>query len=120
MDITDVQHGNLLRGSTVDTTANREKKRQARLLKLAVALGFPLVWFWTRELMGNPVRPGLPPMFADNPELTILAILLILMCSMAFLPYLGAGKSPHTLLRPSDSKIRLALAQIRQSMEAPR
>ena len=46
MDITDVQHGHLLRGRTVDATANREKQRQKKLMRLAVALGVPLVWFW--------------------------------------------------------------------------
>ncbi|MSY19244.1 MAG: AAA family ATPase, partial [Actinobacteria bacterium] len=30
------------------------------------------------------------------------------MAAMTLIPYLGAGKSPHTMLRASDSKIRLA------------
>jgi len=108
MDLTDIQHGALLRGRSIDTTANREKQRQKRLLRILIALGLPLTWFWTRELMGNPVRPGFPRFISDNPELSILVLLLGMMGGLAFLPYMGAGRSPHTVLRAADSKIRLA------------
>ncbi len=107
MDITELQHGNLTRGQHVDATAHRERRRQKRLLRLVFFLGVPLVWFWVRELTGNPVSPGLPPIMSENPELTFLVIMLCMMGSLAFLPYLGAGRSPHTVLRASDSKIRL-------------
>src|SRR5215207_6723719 len=103
MDITDLQHGALLRGNTVDTTANREQRRQRRLLRLLVFVGIPVAWFWYRELIGDPVRPGLPALIRNSPELAFLVILLVLMGMLALLPYLGAGRSPHTLLRPSDS-----------------
>ena len=108
MDITDLQHGALLRGDTVNTTANRERRRQRRLLRIVLCLALPLGWFWYRQLSGDPVSPGLPPIIRQSPELTLLVVLLGLMCGMALLPYIGAGKSPHTLLRPSDSNIRLA------------
>jgi len=108
MDITDLQHGALLRGDAVNTTANREHRRQRRLLRLLVIVGLPVAWFWYRELSGDPVRPGLPAIVRESPELTLLVVLLGLMGALALLPYLGAGKSPHTLLRPTDSSIRLA------------
>ncbi|MCU1366549.1 MAG: peptidase family protein [Ilumatobacteraceae bacterium] len=108
MDITDLQHGALLRGSHVDATAARERRRQIRLLRIGVVLAIPLVWFWYRELRGDPVHPGLPTIIRESPELTLLVVLLGMMGLLALLPYLGAGKSPHTLLRPSDSMIRLA------------
>lgn len=108
MDITDLQYGTLVRGHNVDTTANRERQRQRRLVKLVVLLGIPLLWFWYRELSGDPVRPGLPSIIRNSPELTLLVVLLVMMGALALLPYLGAGRSPHTLLRASDSKIRLA------------
>ncbi len=108
MDITELQHGTLIRGATVDATANREKRRQRRLLRAVVLLGLPLAWFWYRELSGNPVTPGFPAFITANPELTILGLMLVLIGGMAFLPYIAAGKSPHTLLRASDSQIRLA------------
>jgi cell division protease FtsH len=108
VDITDLQHGALLRGRNVDATANRERRRQQRLLKLAITLAIPLVWFWYRELSGHPVSPGLPPLVRDSPELTLLVVLLVMMGLLALVPYLGAGRSPHTVLRPSDSSIRLS------------
>ncbi|MEO6125302.1 MAG: AAA family ATPase [Ilumatobacteraceae bacterium] len=108
LDITDLQHGSLIQGRHVDTTVNRERSRQKRLRRLVVLLGVPLVWFWYRELSGDPVRPGLPSIIRDSPELTILVILLVLLGGMGIIPMLVAGKSPHTLIRPSDSRIRLA------------
>jgi len=107
MDITDLQHGTLIRGENVDTTSNRERSRQKRLFRLVVLLGVPLLWFWYRELSGDPVRAGLPAIIRESPELALLVILLVMMGGLALLPYIGAGRSPHTLLRPSDSKVRL-------------
>lgn len=108
MDITELQHGNVVRGHTVDTSANRERQRQKRLTRIVVILGVPLAWIWYRELTGNPVSPGLPSIVRNSPEMSLLVVLLVLMGAMTLIPYLGAGKSPHTVLRPSDSKIRLA------------
>ncbi|HEY4333990.1 MAG TPA: AAA family ATPase [Ilumatobacteraceae bacterium] len=68
----------------------------------------PLTWFWYRELSGNPVSPGIPPMLRENPALSVLILLFVMMGALAMLPYMGAGKSPHTLLRATDSPIRLA------------
>lgn len=108
MDITDLQHGNVVRGRHVDASAHRERLRQKRLRRIVVILGIPLAWFWYREFTGNPVSPGLPSIIRSSPEMSLLVILLVLMGAMTLIPYLGAGKSPHTMLRPSDSKIRLA------------
>ena len=108
MDITDLQHGTVVQGRNVDTSANRERQRQKRLTRLVVILGVPLAWIWYREIIGNPVSPGLPSIIRNSPELSLLVVLLVLMAAMTLIPYLGAGKSPHTLLRPSDSNIRLA------------
>ena len=108
MDITDLQHGRLVHGHQVDTTAAREHQRQRRLTRLVVVFGLPLAWIWYRELTGNPVSPGLPSIVRSSPELSLLVVLLVLMAAMTLIPYLGAGKSPHTMLRASDSKIRLA------------
>ena len=108
MDITDLQHGILVQGHDVDATANRERSRQRRLWKVVAVCAPPLAWFWYRELSGNAVSPGLPGFIHQNPALGILIVLFVLMGALAMLPYMGAGKSPHTLLRPSDSGIRLA------------
>ena len=108
MDITDLQHGHIVRGQTVDASSNRERQRQKRLTRLVIVLGVPLAWIWFREFTGNPVSPGLPSIVRNSPELSLLVVLLVMMGAMTLIPYLGAGKSPHTILRPSDSKIRLS------------
>jgi cell division protease FtsH len=108
MDITQMQHGAILRGHQVNASANRERKRQQRLLRLVMWLGVPLVWFWYRFLSGNPIRLGMPPVIQDNPQLLFLGVMLVMISGMMLIPMLASGKSPHTMLRPSDSTIRLA------------
>ena len=108
MDISRFQDGQVLNGREADAGARRERQRQRRLLRLGVLIGIPVAWFWYRELSGNPVEIGLPPLFRDNPELTLLVILMGVMMSLMLLPYIGAGRSPHTVLRPEDSSVRLS------------
>ena len=108
MDIAKLQQGDVVRTADVDTSAHRERQRRRRLWKLVVVLGIPTLWFWVRELSGNPVRPGLPAIIRQSPELALLVVLMSVMMLLMLVPYLGAGRSPHTLLRPEDSKVRLA------------
>ena len=108
MDITQMQHGAILRGRQVNASANRERKRQQRLLRLVVVFSVPLIWFWYREIIGDPVRPGIPPVIRNNPQLVFLGLMLLMISSMMLVPLLTSGKSPHTMLRPSDLTIRLA------------
>ncbi|MEY2554037.1 MAG: cell division protease FtsH, partial [Ilumatobacteraceae bacterium] len=103
-----MQHGALLRGHHVNASANRERKRQRRLLKLLIVLGTPLCWFWYRLLTGDPIHPGVPAIIANSPELAILGLMLLMITGMMMVPMMASGKSPHTMLRPSDSTIRLA------------
>jgi ATP-dependent Zn protease len=108
MDIAQLQHGTVVRSHDVDTTSARERQRQRRLWKLVVLLGIPTAWFWVRELSGNPVRPGLPAIIRESPELALLVVLMSVMMLLMLVPYIGAGRSPHTVLRPEDSTVRLA------------
>ncbi len=107
MDIAQLQHGHVVRGQHVDASSNREQQRRRRLWKLVVVLGIPLIWFWWRDLSGNPVSFGLPSIIRDSPELSLLVVLMMVMVLMMLIPYVGAGRSPHTVLRPEDSKVRL-------------
>jgi ATP-dependent Zn protease len=107
MDIARLQQGEVVRSHDVDASTHRERQRRKRLWKLVVALGVPTLWFWVRELSGNPVRLGLPAIIRESPELALLVVLMSVMMLLMLVPYLGAGRSPHTLLRPEDSKVRL-------------
>jgi cell division protease FtsH len=108
MDILRLQHGEVVRSEHTDTNTHRERQRRRRLWKLVVILGIPLAWIWWRELIGNPVSFGPPQIIRDSPELALLIVMMAVMMSMMLIPYLGAGRSPHTLLRPEDSKVRLS------------
>jgi len=108
MDITEMQHGAVLRGRQVNANANRERKRQQRLLRLVLVFSGPLIWFWYREIVGNPVSPGIPPILRENPQFVFLGLMLVMICAMMLVPLMTSGKSPHTMVRPADSDIRLA------------
>lgn len=108
MDITQMQHGALLRGRHLDASANRERRRQRRLLHLLITLSIPLVWFWYRQLTGDPVHLGVPAVIRNSPELAILGVMLVLITAVMMVPLMASGRSPHTMLRPSDSPVRLA------------
>ena len=107
MGVEQLQQGNVIRGRQVDTAAAREKVRQRKLRRLLIVLGVPLAYIWWREARNRPIGWGLPD-FGLEPEIMIsVGLLLALMC-LILIPFLGAGRSPHTLLRPSDSSVRLA------------
>jgi cell division protease FtsH len=108
MEITEMQHGALLRGRQVNASANRERKRQRRLRRLVITFGIPVVWYWYRQLSGDPVRAGVPAFLRSNPQMVMLGLMLLLISSMMLVPLMAAARSPHTVLRPSDSPIRLA------------
>ena len=100
--------GEVVQAKDADAGAHRERQRQRRLVKLAVLFGIPVVWFWVREFTGTPVRLGMPSMLRDNPELTLLIVLMSVMMLLMIVPFLSSGRSPHTVLRPEDSTVRLA------------
>ena len=108
MDITQMQYGAVLRGRQINASVTRERKRQQRLLRLVIALGLPVAWFWYREISGSPVRGGIPPLIRNSPELAMLGLMLLMITGMMMIPLMTSGKSPHTMLRPSDLDIRLA------------
>ena len=107
MDIGRLGDNVVLRGSDVDTAATRERSRQRRLLRVAVVLACGLIWFWWRQLSGNPIEIGLPPFFVENPEMLLSLGLMVMLGGLILLPFLGAGRSPHVVLRPEDTGIRL-------------
>ncbi len=108
MDITQLRYGAVVRGREADTTSTRERQRRRRLRRLFVAIMIPLAWVWYRIITGNPIKFGIPRVVAESPEIWISVGLMLFLCLLIGIPLLGAGRSPHTLLRPSDSNVRLA------------
>jgi cell division protease FtsH len=105
--VNDLHADQVIRGAGVSATVNRERQRQRRLLRLAVFGAICLIGFWIGELTGNPIRPGIPDVIANSPELAILLLFMVLIVLMMVVPLMAASRSPHTVLRPSDSSIQL-------------
>jgi len=108
MDITQLRHGNVVRGNEADTTTTRERQRRRRLRRLLLVIVVPLAWVWYRILTSNPIKFGIPDVVAESPEIWISVGLMFFLCLLIGIPLLGAGRSPHTLLRPSDSNVSLS------------
>ena len=102
-----LQGRSILRGDRVDTTERRELVRRKRLWWAVALLGIPLAWFWLRFASGNPIGFGMPDFLTSDPTMTVMIGLMLLLAALILIPFLGAGHSPHTLLRPSDSNVRL-------------
>jgi len=107
MDIARLSRGEMLTGQDIDANANRERTRQRRLGRTLVPLSLVFAYFAYRVATDNPIRPGIPGWIESNPHLVIVLAVVFLLGGLIFLPLLTAGRSPHTLLRATDSKIRL-------------
>jgi ATP-dependent Zn protease len=107
LDLGSLQGGTVVRGAHVDAEVRRERVRQRRLWTLFVAVSAPLSWIWWRELQGNPIEFGLPQWLTQDPVLFVSVGMMLLLAALILVPFLGAGRSPHTVLRPSDSSVRL-------------
>jgi ATP-dependent Zn protease len=107
MTIDQLHHGEILRGDRIDARANRERVRRRRLWWLTAWLGLPLVYVWFRELRDDPIRLGIPGWLTADPTTTVMIGLMLILACLILIPFLGAGHSPHVLLRPSDSNVRL-------------
>jgi len=107
MDIGRLSTGEMLSGDDIDASANRERVRQRRLRRALIFLGMIFSWLLYRLLTDNQIRFGFPGWIQGNPEIVIALGLILILGTVILVPFLTAGKSPHTLLRASDSNIRL-------------
>ena len=107
MHIEKLSSGQMLRGKEVDATANRERMRQRRLKRTLLLLTPICVWLVYRLVTNNQIRFGMPGWLSGNPEIVIALGMILVLGTVIFIPFLTAGRSPHTLLRPADSNVRL-------------
>jgi ATP-dependent Zn protease len=107
MEMARLSSGEMLSGKDIDANANRERTRQKRLKKWLVFLGIVFAYLFWRLINDNPIRLGVPGWLTGNPEIIIALGLILILGTVIFIPFLTAGRSPHTLLRASDSNVRL-------------
>jgi ATP-dependent Zn protease len=107
MDLQSLKQNRLVTGATADVARSRERSRQRRLVRLALALGFVCVWMWNRVIDG---RSAFPTHFHLNPAIAQampLLLLVVVLGAAVLLPFLGAGRSPHVLYRSSEIETSL-------------
>ena len=107
MDVGRLAERRVLEGDDVDATSARERARQRRLARLTVVLGLLATWLWFRALSGNPVGWGWPRLPEGRSDLVISIGLTAVLVLVIAVPLLAAGRSPHVVLRPGDTRIRL-------------
>jgi len=98
----------VLRAADIDVGHARERRRQRRLVRVAVVLWLACAFAWYRVLTHQPLNPlsGLDL----GPEVTLwlpLVLLVLLVGLVMLLPMAGQGRSPHLLYRPEQIQVTL-------------
>jgi cell division protease FtsH len=89
-----------------DVSRARERRRQIRLRRLVALAALVLGWIAIRAASGHGVFPDLHLPHWTIAALPIALIVLMLGAVMAA-PFIGAGRSPHTLVRPGETQVGL-------------
>ncbi len=89
-----------------DVSRARDRRRETRLRRLLALLCLVLAWMVYRLATGHGLFPSIPfPASLDRyiPAFGIIALLAVVMLA----PLLGAGRSPHMLIRPGETQVGL-------------
>ncbi|MGO8861215.1 MAG: AAA family ATPase [Acidimicrobiales bacterium] len=97
--------GDAILGSA-DVARTRERRRLTRLRRLVAVSALALGWVVIRKLSGHGIFPSVHLPHWLGGALPIILIVLMLGAVMAA-PFLGAGRSPHTLIRPGETVVGL-------------
>ena len=98
----------VIRVDSADVGAARERGRRSRLRRLAVVLAPIAAYLAVRDLLWHRGPLALPHFpHALLPFLPAIA-LIALFAVMMIVPLVGAGRSPHSLYRPSEIDVSLA------------
>jgi len=106
------------RRSTADVGIARERLRQRRLGRIALALLPLLAWMWFRILTGAPFLPALP---AVDPLYVMVGVFFLVLVLFMVGTQVAARRSPHVTYRPEDIDVRLedvkGLGPVRDEVE---
>src|SRR6516165_10615359 len=83
-----------------DVPRSREHHRRGRLWRVLALLVVVAVWMWWRIVTHNPL--GLPRVTQRYIEFIPIALLIVMLGTALLIPLVGAGRSPHVLLRPEE------------------
>jgi len=97
--------GDTILGSA-DVSRARERRRHIRLRRVVALGSLVLGWIVMRNIAGDGIFPSVTLPHWVGPMLPMLIIVLLLGAVVA-LPFLGAVRSPHTLIRPGETNVGL-------------
>jgi cell division protease FtsH len=89
-----------------DVSRARDRRRESRLRRLLALLCLVLGWMILRLATGHGLFPSVsfpPSLDRYVPIFIIVAIISVVMLA----PLLGAGRSPHMLIRPGETEVGL-------------
>ena len=93
-------------GIVGDASQARERRRMIRLRRLVAVGALVLGWIVIRSMSGRGIFPSVHLPHGLGTALPVFIIILMLGCVM-LAPFLGAGRSPHTLVRPGETEVGL-------------
>ena len=91
---------------SADVARARERRRITRLRRLVAVVALLLGWVVIRVIRGHSIIPSFPFPHWLGGSLPIIFIVLMLGVVM-LAPFLGAGRSPHTLIHPGETAVGL-------------
>ena len=94
-------------GGTADVAVARERARLGRVAKLGLAIALLDVLLWGKWAAGNPIHLGWPHLSGQWASLMPMMIIMLVVVSVALIPMIGMGRSPHILYRPSEIDVAL-------------
>src|SRR5664279_1656884 len=104
MDVRMLGSTEVLRGAVGDVARQRESHRRRRVLKVSLFLAAIAVFVYWRWIGGDPVHLGWPDLTVPSGLSEYLPglILIVVLGGVMIVPLAAAGRSPHTLYRPSE------------------
>jgi cell division protease FtsH len=99
-----LQQDTILRGSLADVARHRERRRLRLVTRLAIVAWLCVLWFGLRAVMNESLLPSLPHI---PPEYASMIAIVVLLSFVLLLPFVGSGRSPHVLYRPSEIDVGL-------------
>jgi ATP-dependent Zn protease len=91
---------------SADVSRTRERRRATRLRRVLALCCVVLLWIVMRHVTGHGVFPTVHLPAALVPMIPMLIVVFLLMILMIG-PLIGAGRSPHNLVRPGESAVGL-------------
>src|SRR5262249_51544849 len=121
-----VRSGRRVHRAGADVGRARERRRQTRLLRLALLAGSVAAYLWYRLLTGDPV--GLPHMPEIDPLYLMSALFFVMLIIVLLGTTVASGRSPHITFRPEQINVRLSdvkgmpavSEEVRRSLELSR